>query len=331
MSNHKPVSDHELVSKLAKTNKLVKPQILKHPIPYYGAHLSVKNGIISAIDEINQMGGNMIQIFISNPMSVKFTIDKKKFSESECDKIINKLKSTNSALVIHLPYVLNMAKPLPLDPLNSPAFSLICNQLLVSELIGSIGCVIHVGKHLDLTETEGQTNMYESFKHIINFMKEHDLKTKILLETSAGQGTELLSTKNNSIDDFANFYNRFEKADKRYIGICVDTCHIFAAGYDIRTEEQVKRFFDEFNKKIGLQYLDLIHLNDSKKGHGCCVDRHENLGEGEIGLVGLRHVIRYCMYYRIPTILETPDTYQSEIDLINEVKLGVDEWSQTKS
>jgi deoxyribonuclease-4 len=289
---------------------------------YFGTHLSIKDGILKTIDEIKSMNGNMIQLFISNPMSIK---------ESNYDKINSKAKeikekliNTDTKLVIHLPYVLNLAKPNP--NINSWWIKMICNQLQVSDNIGSLGCVVHVGKYLELTELEGLDNMMKSFKLIIKFIKDKKLNTFIILETAAGQGTELLVTNNNNIDSFANFYNEFTEDDKNYIKICVDTCHIFAAGYDISNADQVKQFFIDFNDKIGLEHMTLIHLNDSKTECGGKVDRHANLGEGKIGLEGLRYFIRYAIFYNIPIILETPGDQIEEIKLINKVKNGVNSW-----
>jgi len=295
--------------------------------PYYGAHMSIKNGIPSAIKEINELGGNMIQIFVSNPMSTKFSIDKTKWNEKNCNLIRSTLEEYDSKMVIHLPYVINLAKPLPPNMANCWWINMICNQLIISDLINSIGCVVHVGKHLDLTVQEGIDNMCEGLKYVINFIIKNELKSYIILETAAGQGSELLTTKNSSLDDFANFYNLFTDNEKLHIKICVDTCHIFAAGYDIREKKQVKEFFDEFNTQIGIENIALIHLNDSKTDCGSCVDRHENLGEGKIGIKGLRHFIRYAIYYHIPTVLETPTNYESELELINKVKEGVKKWS----
>lgn len=295
---------------------------------YFGGHISIKNGIVSAIDEINEIGGNLIQIFLSNPISAKFSIDSKKYSSTQVALIKQKLSDTNSKIVVHLPYIINLAKPIPKG--ECWWISLICNQLIVSDLINSIGCVVHVGKYLDLTVSDAIDNMFNAFKIIIEFIKSKNLNTFIILETAAGQGTELITTKNNSLEEFAAFYNKFTEDDKRYIRICVDTCHIFAAGYDIRKEEQVKKFFDDFHELIGIKYLTLIHLNDSKGCCGSCVDRHENLGFGKIGQTGLRHVIRYAIYYKIPIVLETPSNYQDEIELIKEVKDGVDNWVSLK-
>lgn len=297
---------------------------------YYGGHISIKNGVVSAILQINEIGGNMIQIFISSPVNVKSTVSKALLEPNECTLIKETLKTTNSKIVVHLPYVINIAKPLYQDISKCWWIDTICKQLTVSDSIGSIGCVIHVGKYLELTELEGLDNMFKSLVFVTNYIKEHNLNTHIILETSSGQGSELLSTENNSLSDLANFYNRFNDEQKKYLKICVDTCHIFVAGYDIRKKEQVKQFFNEFNTLIGIENLDLIHLNDTKSEYSSNLDRHENIGDGKIGLEGLRHIIRYGIYYKIPLILETPDNYEQEIKLINKVKNGVDNWKSKK-
>jgi deoxyribonuclease-4 len=303
-----------------------------YSIPYYGGHMSITNGIVTAISNINEIGGNMIQIFISSPMVLNSKIDMKKFTPQIIEQIKNKCSETNTKIVIHLPYVINLAKPLDVDQLSTKSIQLIIKQLEISHLIGSIGCVVHVGKYTGQTESEGLENMFKSLKIIVDHIRNNNLNTYIILETSAGQGTELLATKNNSIDELANFYNRFTSDDKNYIKLCVDTCHIFAAGYDIKEKQMVKIFFDQWHELIGLENLALIHLNDSKKICGSCVDRHENLGKGCIGIEGLRHFMRYAIYYKIPTVLETPSDYVEELKLINKVKIGVDKWEtkQTK-
>jgi deoxyribonuclease-4 len=287
--------------------------------PYYGAHVSIRDGIPDGIEYINNLGGNMIQIFISNPLSSRGTIVKTKYTDDRIVLIHEKLTSTDSKIVIHLPYVINLSKPLPENIKECKWINIICEHLVVSELIESIGCVIHVGKYLDLTQTDGLDNMYNRLIAVIDFMRERNMRTKIILETSSGQGTELLRT-NGTLNDLAEFYNRFTSDQKRYIKLCVDTCHIFVAGYDIRGKRQVKQFFDEFSEKIGLEHMALIHLNDSKASCGSRLDRHENIGEGRIGLEGLDHIIRYGLYYRIPMILETPSNTVSEVIRINGIK-----------
>lgn len=291
---------------------------------YYGGHISIKYGILNALDEIIELGGNMIQIFISNPMSIRDVNYNDKFTSKYISDIINKLKNTNTKIVIHLPYVINLAKPL--SNKYNWWIDMICKQLEISEKIKSIGCVVHVGKYKELTESEGLDNMYKALKIIINFLKINKMKTHIILETAAGQGTELIPTKNNDISDFANFYNRFDTKEKKHLKICIDTCHIFSAGYNLNTKESVKKFFNIFNKLIGIKHIDLIHLNDSKIKCGGCVDRHANLGEGYINLEAIKHFIKYALFYNIPLILETPGEYKYELKLIKNIEKKINNW-----
>lgn len=286
---------------------------------YYGAHFSISNGIYKAIDNALEYDCNMMQIFVSNPMGR--SNDKKiDYYMKESEKIKEYLEEKQMKVVIHAPYILNLAKIPEFGKDESWWLKALWKELLISDYIGSLGVVFHVGKYLDLTIFDGKINMYKSIKYLIDKMKEEKLKTYLILETSAGQGTELLATRNDDISEFANFYHLFSKDDKRYLKLCVDTCHIFTAGYDIRTKKQVNKFFNVFNGLIGIEHLVLIHLNDSKSELSQNVDRHENLGQGKIGLEGLKQVIKIAVKFKIPTILETPESSIDEINLIKKIE-----------
>lgn len=290
-------------------------------IKYYGCHISIKDGIIHSIEDIIKLKGNMIQIFISNPMSTRITNLSKKYTDDIIENIKQKLYITNTKIVIHLPYVINLSRHiLPNSSIEDNWWiEMICNQLEFSEKINSLGCVVHVGKHLQLTEYEGIENMYNNLKIIIKFLRDNNMKTHIILETAAGQGTELLATRNNSINNLAEFYNKFDEEDKNYLRLCIDTCHIFSAGYDLNAKNAVKFFFKIFDNQIGLRYIDLIHLNDSKTICGGSIDRHANLGQGKINIKALKKFIKYSLIYNIPIILETPDSSYEEIKIIRSI------------
>lgn len=281
-------------------------------IYYFGAHMSIKNSIISSIRDINKLGGNFLQIFISNPRGKS---SPKKSIMDDSEKIKSELQNLDTKIVIHLPYIINIGKQFNK---NNWWIKMIIEQLYVSEQINSLGCVIHTGKYTKNTIDDGLNNMYKSLIHVIEYLKKNNMRTKIILETSTGQGTELLS----NLDEFADFYNKFTDDEKNYLKICIDTCHIFVAGYDIRTKNNVKIFFKYFEKIIGIKNVILVHLNDSKKKCGSCVDRHENIGNGFIGNAGLKEFIRLSFFYHLPIILETPDSnnFINEIQLINDIK-----------
>jgi deoxyribonuclease-4 len=264
--------------------------------------MSIKN-LINNYEEINTFGGNIIQVFISNPRSSK---DKNLIARYTNNNIKEYIRKNKYKLVVHSPYVFNISKE------NTTIISLY-SQLIVTSMIGAYGYVLHMGKSLDLNINDAKKYMYLTLKLLIKKIIEKKLKIIILLETSAGQGTELLT----NLDDLEIFYNKFTNEDKKYLKICVDTCHIFSAGYDIRTKEQVKLYFEEFNKKIKKKNLGLIHLNDSKTVLNSNVDRHENIGKGKIGYNGLKAVVKYAYKNKIPIVLETPNNgYIKEIPWI---------------
>lgn len=276
---------------------------------YFGTHMAVDlDNIIQSIKDVEKIGGNICQIFVTKPLhkNVSFISDNQLFDVKKY-LIENKLK-----LVIHSSYMLNFARVPFLNNKPNWAINNLINELVYASKLGAIGCVIHFGKHLEFSREVGLENMYRSLSYVIKKMPKNVL---IILETSSGQGTEL----GYDIEEFYKLYNMFNKKEKERLGICIDTCHIFAAGYDIRREKQVKKFFELFFKYFSLDKIVLCHLNDSKKGLGEKKDRHESIGLGKIGWEGLRTFIEICYKYKIPIILETPSiNYKKEINLIKE-------------
>lgn len=282
---------------------------------FYGCHLS-SNNIFDSINEVNKYQGNFIQIFVSNPIGKPAKDALKKYKTIGPD--IKKYCLNNlTKIVIHSPYTLNFAKEFNED---SYWIKNILLDLRIAHEIGAIGCVIHVGKYLDLDINVATQNMYNSLKYIISIIKKEKLNSILILETAAGQGTELFVTEDNTLDELANFYHRFTKDDKKYLKICVDTCHIFSAGFDISSKKKVRYFFILFEKMIGLQYLALIHFNDSKTEYNSHKDRHEKIGNGQIKTSGLIEFLKQAYKFKIPLILETHgDAYKKEIPWINKI------------
>jgi deoxyribonuclease-4 len=282
---------------------------------YYGCHLSGID-INKSIDEVNRYKGNLIQIFVSNPIGKHPNNILDKY-----DKISKDIKNYSTEkltkIVIHSPYTLNFAKQFNI---KSYWIKTILDELRIAHKIGAIGCVIHVGKYLDLDVNLATQNMYLSLKYIVSVIRSEKLKVSLILETAAGQGTELFVTESNTIDDLANFYHRFNKEDKKILKICVDTCHIFSGGFDISSKKKVRYFFILFDKIIGLEHLALIHFNDSKTEYNSHKDRHEKIGKGKIKISGLIEFIRQAYKFKIPLILEThEDAYKKEIPWINKI------------
>lgn len=289
---------------------------------YYGCHMPNNGKIEKSIYGVNELGGNCLQVFVSNPMSGRISDKTREYYKNNGDNIKKCLKDNNTKLFIHASYTFNFAKP-KINLLWSECYwvSSYIAELEIAHQIGAVGCVIHVGKRLNLSIQEATNNMYESLSYVIEHIKENNLDSVIILETGAGQGTELFLTENDSIDGFANFYNKFTNEQKNYIKLCVDTCHIFSAGYNIKSTKKCVQFFNEFEKKIGLENLVLIHLNDSMKSCNCRVDRHQNLGQGEIGMNGIGMFILMSYLLNIPLILETPEPDPNEIIAIRELAM----------
>ena len=275
---------------------------------YYGSHVSTYKGIINSIKIMKSLKGNFLQIFLSNPRGVGM----KRYSSKDIKIIKDILIKNKMKIVIHSPYILNFARPFNK---NEWWIKSLIKEMKISSKFDSYGSVIHLGKKncnikgikKKLCEKKAYDNMYKSIKYIL---KNTPNNSRIIIETSTGQGSEL----GYKLDDFAKFYKRF-KNNKR-VKICIDTCHIFVAGYDIRTKNKVLNFFKLVNDKLGLDNIVLIHLNDSKKELGSRIDRHESLGEGYIGLKGLKHVIKISKKLNIPIILETPKNHKQEIEII---------------
>lgn len=259
----------------------------------YGLHIdSTPNNLINQIQNYKEL--KCIQLFIN--------INKKhKDKYNELKKLTEKYKIN---LIIHASYTINIAQ-------KWDEYSWWIQQLLLEiNLANEIGAkliVLHLGKSLDLDLNVAINNMYSALLYIAH--KIVHIPIKILLETSSGQGSEMCI----KLEDLSNFINKLLKHKNKKIsdkfGICIDTCHIFSAGYDINTKETVLNYLKEFDKYIGITNIKLFHLNNSKTKLGSNVDRHDNLEKGNIKLEGLKEIIKFGFKLDIPIILETPDEF----------------------
>jgi deoxyribonuclease-4 len=259
-----------------------------------GCHINSDiSTLIEEVINVYNNGGKVIQLFTNIGNKKAINVYKKL-------NII--LKEKNMICIVHASYTINCAQ-------NWTFHSWWIKQFIIeiehASLIGASCIVIHMGKELDLTSAESINNMYTSLLFIHEQTKEHS-NIKILLETSTGQGSEMCY----KLDKLAYFYkklsNNKNKIVRERFGICVDTCHIFEAGYDIRGTNHIKTYIKKFDDLIGIKNIKLIHLNDSKKEIGLKVDRHANIGEGYIGEDSLIYFALYFYKKNIPIILETP-------------------------
>lgn len=252
---------------------------------------------------------NAFQLFVKNPRSLKI-VDYKESEAIQCKKYIIE---NNFFLVSHATYLLNSATKDNFDKKVDCAL----NDLIYAEKIGAVGSVFHVGKHLKQTPEQGIENMFIFISTVIQKLQELNSPSIYILETCAKCGTELLS----DLEDFGKFYHRFTLDQKKNLKICIDTCHVFSAGYSLKSEFDAISFIDIVDTNIGWSNVLMIHLNDSKKDCGCSVDRHENLCKGFIGkddISGFKYFVNYCYDLKIPLILETPHDITNMYEIYNE-------------
>jgi deoxyribonuclease-4 len=279
---------------------------------YIGAHLKKESGsLINTLKVLSKNGGNALQLFVSNPRSIQPP------NVSKYEAISNEVraycKENDFKLVIHSPYTINLAKEPKIDKraieLSDCYWTvLLINELLVSDLIGAIGVVVHVGKYTTGTKEDGLENMFNAMKYIVNEKKARKIKSRLILETPAGAGTELL----NDINEFVSFYNRFTATEKKHLGICLDTAHIWSSGYDIN------KYYDIISN-TNKDDIITIHYNNSQKELGSKVDKHETLFTGKIPISDMRLFIDNLKNYPI-IILETPsDKLNKEIEWIRDI------------
>ena len=273
-----------------------------------GAHITKEASILKTIQKIKEFDCNALQLFASNPRSISSpNLDK---INDESPFIFDYCNHNKIKLVIHAPYTINLASSLKvgkrlIDIKDCYWVKLLIENLKACDIIGAVGCVVHVGKFVKLTPEEGLENMRNAIKFIIEIMKEFKINSKLMLETPAGQGTELLT----NLDDFINFYNSFTKTERKYFKICIDTAHLWSAGYDP---------LDGFNKiaKTNEEDILVIHLNNSKKGKGSQVDVHDDIFSGEMDPEQLIKVVKKTNDNMI-IILEKPsDDLKEEIKKI---------------
>lgn len=269
-----------------------------------GAHTSISGGVSSSIDRANELDFTAIQIFSKN----NNRWDAKPLDKKEIDSFKKKWeKSKIEYIVVHDSYLINLcAKDKSLLKKSQNAF---IDELKRCEQLGIGYLNLHPGAHTGQGEEAGLKKIAESIN--IAHEKTKNLKVKSMLETTAGQGTTLGYT-------FEQLRNIIDMVDeKERMCVCIDTAHIFAAGYDLKSEKGYKKTMKDFDDIIGLDLLKCFHMNDSKKELGSKVDRHEHIGKGFIGKEGFSNIMNDKRIAKVPKILETPKGKEMKEDIEN--------------
>lgn len=294
-----------------------------------GVHLSFREHKISDVfDALVELKINSFQFFTKS-VRASHTINKPDSHMKEIRELSHKHHITP---IIHSSYKINLANDYTTE---SWWIKELIADLKIAEQIKALGCVLHMGKYLQLPRKLALNNMKLALTYVLE--KTSNLTSKIILETSCGAGTEMCYRLSN----LAKFIKSLPKKYGHRIGVCVDTCHIFSAGYEIRSINAIKKYLSNFEEKIGLKHLLVLHLNDSKTDKKSHIDRHENLGKGTIGLENLlffakraiknntvviletpnNNVVTLKASNNKATTLETPSGYKKEIKMLRNIKL----------
>lgn len=269
-----------------------------------GAHMSIAGGHALAIDRAMTFEMTACQIFTKNANQW----NAKPIAPEAAEAFRVRFAESDVAfLVAHDSYLINLASPD--DALWERSMGAFVDELTRAALLGVPFLVTHPGAHMGTGVDEGIRRVAEALNRLFDQLPEADVT--VLLETTAGQGTTL----GRAFEELAGIMALVE--DQRRVAVCFDTCHVFAAGYDIRDAVTYAATMVAFDEIIGLGRLRVFHLNDSKKGLGSHVDRHAHIGEGELGSEAFRLIVNDARFAALPGILETPKDDDEEGDRRN--------------
>lgn len=261
-------------------------------MPKIGAHVSTAGGLHLAFENAKRIGAEAVQIFGSSPQ--KWSVRLPNSEEAKKFRATHK-EMGNMPVFLHASYLANLASPSEATRAN--ALQSLTGHLKIAESIDATGLIFHIGSAKDQPKEEAMKFVVEGCRKIL---KSVPGKSWLILENSSAGGAKLGATAN-EVGEI------LKKINSPRAKVCFDTAHAFEAGvarYDSR--ESVKKVFDEWDKKIGPENIVAIHANDSKTEFGSHNDRHENIGEGRIGLAGFKNLAQEKRLYKIPWILEVP-------------------------
>lgn len=264
-----------------------------------GAHVSIAGGLDTCVERAQALGAEAFQTFASSPRSLKYSPITDEMVTSYLEK---KRKAKLGPHFFHGVYLVNLASEKP-EYVSASVASLVFYQRLAGA-IGGEGTIFHLGSHKGGGFEKVRGQMVQALEKVLN---ETPAGVRLYLENAAGHAGAVG-------DDFADLgwlIQHLSPLSRKKVAVCLDTQHAFAFGYDVRQPEGIKRMLKDFDQEVGLEYLQVIHANDSKIVCGGKRDRHENIGEGEIGNEGFRLLLHHPVLKKLPFILEVPGSNKS--------------------
>ena len=273
---------------------------------YVGAHVSASGGVYNAVDNALEIGARAFALFVKNQRQWSA----KPLDEKTIEKFKSKLEASGIApkhVLPHDSYLINLGHPE--DEKREKSKKAFLDEVQRCEQLGLVKLNFHPGSHLKKISEE---ECLDRIADAMNWTLDNSHNVSLVIENTAGQGSNL----GYRFEHLAYLIDRVK--DKSRVGVCIDTCHMFTAGYDIRTKEAYEKTWAEFEEIVGFEYLLGMHINDSKPPLGSRVDRNHSLGKGEIGLDAFRFIMNDPRMDDIPLILETIDEslWPEEIEML---------------
>ena len=277
---------------------------------HVGAHVSISGGVQNAVDRQGDLGGNCGQIFVGSPRGWAVS----EVPEDEADAFVDASAERDvGPWIVHGTYLINLATPK--DDLAEKSLTCVQDELDACAALDVPYYVFHPGAHTGAGEATGVENVGRRLSAL-----DIPAGTTVLLENTAGKGTTVGQSFENLAEMVAGSEYGYDD-----LGLCLDSCHLYAAGYDFTTEAGIEEMVADLDDAVGLDNVHYLHLNDSKHPLGSEKDEHEHIGEGEIGEEGFRRLLNHEAFRDLPMALETPEDekgYAWNIDTIRSLSEG---------
>lgn len=264
-----------------------------------GFHVSISGGIQNSVLRAQELGCAAFQIFTRNPRGWT----ERQLTESEIESFKSNLKKSkiqSSCVAANMPFIVNLSGPD--GELHEKSINAFTNELIRTSQLGIGYLVADIGSDMGHGKENGIKQLVKSCeKGIDNYRQAYKKKIGVTILLQNGWGS--VNSLGSRLEDLREILDRLPN---KGFGICLDTCHAFIAGYDLRTRDSCTKFMEEFKKIVGLNAIKLVHLNDSKTDLGSHTDHHEHIGLGKIGLEGLATIINHSTLRDLPMIMQVP-------------------------